>query len=73
MPIEATASYTKAYTLLREWMDADTTGKDMPRIILRLDNIATSYIHTSKYVKAKMWLDRENSALAIYNWATSAC
>ena len=73
MKTEAATSFAKAYTLLKEWMAADTTGKDMPRIILRLDNIATSYIHTSKYVKAKMWLDRENSALAIYNWATSAC
>lgn len=66
MPTEAAASFAKAYILLREWMESDTTGKDMPRIILRLDNIATSYIHTSQYAKAKMWLDREDSALAIY-------
>ena len=66
MPTEAAAAFAKAYTLLRQWMEADTTGKDMPRIILRLDNIATSYIHTSEYAKAKMWLDREDSALAIY-------
>ena len=63
---EATVSFAKAYTFLRKWMETDTTGKDMPRIILRLDNIATSYIHTSEYAKAKMWLDREDSALAIY-------
>jgi serine phosphatase RsbU (regulator of sigma subunit) len=66
MKTEAATSFAKAYTLLKEWMAADTTGKDMPRIILRLDNIATSYIHTSQYAKAKMWLDREDSALAIY-------
>ncbi|MBR4728764.1 MAG: serine/threonine-protein phosphatase [Prevotella sp.] len=66
MPTEAAASFAKAYTLLKTWMAADTTGKDMPRIILRLDNISTSYIHTSQYAKAKMWLDREDSALAIY-------
>ena len=66
MTTEAAASFAKAYTLLKEWMAADTTGKDMPRIILRLDNIATSYIHTSQYAKAKTWLDREDSALAIY-------
>lgn len=64
---EATVSFAKAYTFLRKWMETDTTGKDMPRIILRLDNIATSYIHTSEYAKAKMWLDREDSALAIYS------
>ena len=66
MTTEAAASFDKAYMLLRAWMESDTTGKDMPRIILRLDNIATSYIHTSQYAKAKMWLDREDSALAIY-------
>ena len=66
MPTEAAASFNKAFVLLREWIENDTTGKDMPRIILRLDNIATSYIHTSEYAKAKMWLDREDSALAIY-------
>jgi serine phosphatase RsbU (regulator of sigma subunit) len=66
MTTEAAASFAKAYTLLKAWMTADTMGKDMPRIILRLDNIATSYIHTSQYAKAKMWLDREDSALAIY-------
>jgi serine phosphatase RsbU (regulator of sigma subunit) len=67
MPVEAAASFDKAYALLLEWMKSDITGKDMPRIILRLDNIATSYIHTSEYAKAKIWLDREDSALAIYN------
>ena len=66
MTNEAAASFAKAYTLLKAWITADTMGKDMPRIILRLDNIATSYIHTSQYAKAKMWLDREDSALAIY-------
>ena len=67
MPTEAASTFVKAYALLREWMDTDTTGKDMPRIILRLNNIATSYIYTSEYAKAKMWLDREDSALAVYN------
>ena len=66
MKTEAATSFAKAYTLLKEWMTADTLGKDMPRIILRLDNISTSFIHTSEYAKAKMWLDREDSALAIY-------
>ncbi len=67
MPAEAAATFDKAYSLLHEWMESDITGKDMPRIILRLDNIATSYIHTSEYAKAKIWLDREDSAQAIYN------
>jgi serine phosphatase RsbU (regulator of sigma subunit) len=66
MTTEAATSFAKAYTLIKQWMTTDTLGKDMPRIILRLDNIATSYIHTSQYAKAKMWLDREDSALAIY-------
>lgn len=66
MPIEATAIFDKAYAQLQEWMDADSTGKYMPRIIIRLDNITTSYITTSDYEKAKMWLDREDSALAVY-------
>ena len=66
MPTEAAETFDKAYALLRNWIETDTTGKDMPRIILRIDNIATSYIHTSEYAIAKMWLDREDSALAIY-------
>ena len=66
MPIEAAAIFDKAYAQLQEWMDADSTGKYMPRIIIRLDNITTSYITTSDYEKAKMWLDREDSALAVY-------
>lgn len=66
MPSEAATNFSHAYALLQKWMDADTTGNEMPRIILRLDNIATSYIHATKYAKAKEWLDREDSALAIY-------
>ena len=66
LPTEAATTFARAYALLREWMESDSTGKDMPRIILRLDNIATSYIHTSEYVKARMWLEREDSALALY-------
>ena len=66
MPKEAAANFEKAYKQLQEWMDADTTGKYMPRIIIRLDNITTSYITTADYEKAKMWLDREDSALAVY-------
>ena len=66
MPIEAAAIFDKAYAQLQEWMDADSTGKYMPRIIIRLDNITTSYVTTSDYEKAKMWLDREDSALAVY-------
>ena len=66
MPANAATNFAYAYVLMRKWMEADTLGKDMPRIILRLDNIATSYIHTSEYAKAKMWLEREDSALAIY-------
>lgn len=66
MPDEATTAFNKAYALIKKWMDADSTGKDMPRIILRLDNIATSFIRSSEYAKAKMWLNREDSALALY-------
>lgn len=66
MPSEAAANFSHAYALLQKWMDADTTGNEMPRIILRLDNIATSYIHATEYAKAKNWLDREDSALSIY-------
>ena len=66
MPTEAAETFDKAYAQLQEWMDADSTGKYMPRIIIRLDNITTSYITTSDYEKAKMWLDREDSALAVY-------
>ena len=66
MPEEATENFTKAYELLKEWMQADSAGTDMPRIIIRIDNISTSYIFTSEYAKAKMWLDREDSVLAIY-------
>ena len=67
MPSEADTNFANAYALLKKWMDADSTGKEMPRIILRLDNIATSYIHASEFEKAKMWLDREDSALALYD------
>ena len=66
MPAEAAANFNDAYGMLLKWMAADITGRDMPRIILRLDNIATSYIRTSEYAQAKMWLDREDSALAVY-------
>ena len=66
MPAEAAANFADAYSMLVKWMAVDSTGREMPRIILRLDNIATSYIRTSEYARAKMWLDRENSALAIY-------
>lgn len=66
MPSEAAANFSHAYTLLRKWMDADTNGSDMPRIILRLDNIATCFIHATEYKTAKRWLDREDSVLAIY-------
>ena len=67
MPSEAATNFANAYALLKKWMDADSTGKEMPRIILRLDNIATSYIQASEFEKAKMWLDREDSALALYD------
>jgi len=67
MPAEAAAAFDKAYTLLQQWMSADTTGTYMPRIIIRLDNISSGYINTSEYAKAKIWLEREDSALAIYN------
>ena len=67
MSDEAAASYDKAYALLQQWMNADTTGTDMPRIIIRMDNISSSYINTSEYAKAKIWLEREDSAHAIYN------
>ena len=66
MANEAAASFAKAYALLREWMAADSTGTDMPRAIIRLDNISSSYISTSDYRKAKTWLEREDSALAVY-------
>ena len=66
MPAEAAANFTYAYNMLVKWMATDSTGREMPRIILRLDNIATSYIRTSEYVQAKMWLDREDSALTVY-------
>jgi len=66
MPAEAAANFADAYGMLLKWMAADSTGREMPRIILRLDNIATSYIRTSEYAQAKMWLDRENSALEAY-------
>ncbi len=67
MSDEAAASFDKAYALLRQWMDVDTMGIDMPRIIIRMDNISSSYINTSEYAKAKVWLEREDSALNIYN------
>ena len=57
MTTETAATFEKAYPLLQAWMDADTAGTDMPRIIIRLDNISSSYIHMSEYAKAKMWLD----------------
>ena len=66
MPHEASASFDKAYTLLRDWMASDSTGTDMPRAIIRLDNISASYISTSAYREAKTWLEREDSALAVY-------
>ncbi len=66
MPAEAAANFNDAYRMLLKWMTADNTGREMPRIILRLDNIATSYIRTSEYAQAKMWLNREDSALAVY-------
>ena len=66
MPTEAATNFANAYALLRKWMEADATGKDLPRIVLRLDNIATSFIRSSEYAKAKIWLDREDSALALY-------
>ena len=69
MSDEAAASFDKAYALLRQWMDVDTMGIDMPRIIIRMDNISSSYINTSEYAKAKVWLEREDSALNIYNTA----
>ena len=49
MPAEAAAAFDKAYTLLQQWMSADTTGTYMPRIIIRLDNISSGYINTSEY------------------------
>ena len=67
MSDEAAASFDKAYALLRQWMDVDTMGINMPRIIIRMDNISSSYINTSEYAKAKVWLEREDSALNIYN------
>ncbi len=66
MTKEAAASFAKAYTLLRDWMASDSTGTDMPRAIIRLDNISASYISTSAYREAKTWLEREDSALAVY-------
>ena len=66
MTKEAAASFAKAYALLRDWMASDSTGTDMPRAIIRLDNISASYISTSAYREAKTWLEREDSALAVY-------
>ena len=66
MPAEAAANFSNAYNMLLTWMEADSTGREMPRIILRLDNISTSYIRTAEYAQAKMWLERENAALAVY-------
>ena len=66
MTKEAAASFAKAYALLRDWMASDSTGTDMPRAIIRLDNISSSYISTSAYREAKTWLEREDSALAVY-------
>ena len=63
---EAAASFAKAYALVSQWMAADSTGTDMPRAIIRLDNISASYISTSAYREAKMWLEREDSTLAVY-------
>jgi len=67
MPGDATATFVKAYKSLREWMDADSTGKEMPRIVVLVDNIANSYLNTSQYAEAKMWLDREDSVLSVYS------
>ena len=33
---------------------------------VRIDNISSSYINTSEYAQAKTWLEREDSALAVY-------
>jgi len=66
MTKEAAASFAKAYALLRDWMASDSTGTNMPRAIIRLDNISASYISTSAYREAKTWLEREDSALAVY-------
>ena len=66
MSARANTNFNNAYALLKKWMEADTIGKDMPRIILRLDNIATTFIRSAEYKKAKMWLNREDSVLAIY-------
>ena len=66
MTNEAAANFAKAYELVRDWMASDSTGTDMPRGIIRLDNISSSYISTSDYAEAKMWLEREDSALAVY-------
>ena len=65
-PKEASATFEKTYQMLRNWMDNDSTGKEIPRVITRLDNIATSYFNTAQYAEAKKWIDREDSALTIY-------
>jgi serine phosphatase RsbU (regulator of sigma subunit) len=66
-PSEAAASFEKAYNYLSQWIEADTTGKEMPRIIALIDNISNSYLNTSQFAEAKTWLDRENDALVLYN------
>ena len=66
MAKEAAANFAKAYALVREWMASDSVGTNMPRCIIRLDNISSSYISTSAYREAKTWLEREDSALAVY-------
>ena len=66
MHAEAAAHFEKAYMLLQEWMKADSAGTDGPRCIIRIDNISSSYINTSEYAQAKTWLEREDSALAVY-------
>ena len=71
-PKEAAATFEKTHQMLRQWMDADSTGREYPRIITRYDNIATSYFNTSQYAEARKWLEREDSALTIYFFKPAA-
>ena len=71
-PKEAAVTFEKTYQMLRNWMDSDSTGKEIPRVIARFDNIATSYFNTSQYTEAKKWIDREDSALTIYTHSPAA-
>lgn len=71
-PKEASVTFEKTYQMLRNWMDSDSTGKEIPRVITRLDNIATSYFNTSEFAEAKKWIDREDSALTIYTHSPAA-